>query len=451
MATEYESLTELSTWEVKIAEPTPEPKERPRLVISCSASDKYGLAFCCGALLALRDLHLLDHTAVIVGSGQACLLQTWLMAASRVHGWDKVRAVVPAGEPDPLLAIAGATLSWCVEGHEHVIFWQRLKRLRWSTWMDPWMEDLVVWLQQTYDLKELWRWYCADSGPTAPLMLFGVQIESTFKSIYVSSRNRAVNAMGSHVRVLAHTQITDFDRVLCAAIAPPKRFESGVAVDVCPRRDSPHIKAHAPSTWEMYSGLAVDPLNTAVSNIFYMAEHLDFQPHSHDKERDLGGLPEKDVGQKLLLIDAFTHSPAFDTTGRFEVATRNAACLSQVEVLSAPDEKNERLLCYRRRYVTMHPAEHEHALGGPGGRYTQFTRALTQHIKDTGDDCELTGCDEVWLKRCVAAGYYRTFDAYAPRGVRPQCPLADVDDPWNILDGLFAHIRPVECEMDALD
>lgn len=80
--------------------------------------------------------------------------------------------------------------------------------------------------------------------------------------------------------------------------------------------------------------------------IYFMKERLNVMPHNSDGLSDLGGRKEKDACEKLLLLDAFTWSPGSE---EYEQSTRIQATATHEEVLSAPDEKSERILCYRKR------------------------------------------------------------------------------------------------------
>lgn len=437
------------------------PKERPRLLLSCAAADRYGMAFLCGALVALRDLRLLEHCRVMLSSGQACMLQALLMKVCTTQhgGWyGTVRPPSVATSGDPMHGLVRMVMTWCTTNHEWAMFKARLRRCRWSTWFDPWLEELAEILG---DMDECWAQFhsVGDTSTTAttvniepdPVFFFGAQPYSADepggnKSFYLSTDNHAVNIPRLPVQVAPHNSVTHFSRYLASCVAPTHRLHP---LSVNMRRvNSCHSSvvpegSDVPRVYVVRNGLMVDALNVEAASLAFMQYRLNVMPSGHGLSgfRDLGGAQESDAAEKLLLLDAFSFSPAYYSS-TFDVASRNATMVADTSITGATDERVERLLAYRKGVVQLYTSEQERQLDPTGG-YTAFSSDLFEFVTQSKQYERMTNASEKWLRLCLNAGYYKAYRAYAGYGVYPSPnPLATVDDPYKLHRTLFPSAQP---------
>lgn len=419
--------------------------ERARLVVSLSCVDKYGLGFLCGCLIALRDLKLMRHTRVWAASGQAVLLQAWLQVLTIQRGWDAICTPPTLSEADPLQELVNLVMGWCDTEHELSFLKARLCRCRWSQWLDPWSEELALWLERKYQLGKLWK--KTPLQPQNPLLypvpvwLYGADLANarTAKAFYLSSDTKHIEVPNLSIRTTSRETVgSHFSRFLAASLWHPdlEITVSAVANKTHATRLVPSAST-VPSTWKLSNSLRVDPLNLRVCGTYFMNERLNVLPHTDAMQPDLQGREEEDATQKLLLLDAFTWSPGSEA---YDQSTRLTASVTHEEVLSAADQKKERLLCFRKQYVTLFEGE-ELMMGSEAHYepYRTFAEALKRHIHLVGG-AQLTSVDRNWLELCINAGYYRTFQAYAPRGLIPR-ELIDTNDPYHLRRSLFPRAR----------
>lgn len=426
---------------------------RPRCVLSWSCDDKYGLAFCCGAFVALRDVGVARSLRSVLGSGQACLLQAWLMELTHLAGsW--LSLVEPVSDsksrqPDPLHALVRRTVQWCCRCQEWEIFWSRVGWRRclshgvWYKWLDPWMEELCTLFKEEWGQEKSRELWLSHNNDRDPLFWFGVNVASNDKAVYVSTQDKGVKMPGYGLRVLSRTQVPDFCRLLTSCVSPHTRLPHGLTLDV---RDT-HCDAdgqllEVPVTWGVGTGLLVDPLNTAAAGLLFIQERLAVAPagaHTPDSPYAPEAPDETDRSHKLVLIDAFSHSPSFQTPGVYPQSTKNATFMAHTEVTSAPDKRDERIIAMVSP-IKMY--EGDSLLGGDHdglGPYRKFQQALQDHIrKECSGGAQLTEASLVWVKRCLNAGYWRTLAAFT-KGLHPGPLVSDSDDPYHIYPTLFPH------------
>jgi hypothetical protein len=299
--------------------------------------------------------------------------------------------------------------------------------------MDPWTEELVHSVGEISEVDELWSQTRTETGP---VMLFGVQMGSTSKAMYASNFPVEVNVPNYQVRMLSLDQTTALRRWVVAAVTPAHRFSGGFSVPVsattATRSELVPEGSDLPVTWELRTGLLVDPLNLAAAQHCFMKERLNGLPDPH-------GAAESDSTEKLLLIDAFTHSPSF---GHYSDQIVHSALQAHAEVCSSSDQKHERLLGLRKKFVTMFVGETALRDAEEDNRYRAFQQALVAHMtteRGVGG-VQLTSTTVQWTHLCLNAGYFRTFLAFAPH-LRPEPLVPSAVDPWRLRDYLFPHVR----------
>lgn len=400
--------------------------DRPRLVLSMASDDKYSTAFLTGALLALRDLCLLECVRVVVCNGQASLVWLWQLSDLERYGWKHT-----CRPYENRTHLVDQLLAWCERSQEREMCFNRLRRCDWRQWMDPWTEELVVLLQEAHDTRGLWTDTVRRSGQ--PVVLWAAQKLGSPRALYLSSEDSGIDVNGLGVHVLCRTQVRNLARYLCAGIMPQESRYRELQHRVAVRsKAGSAVLAAKPSEWPLHSGLIVDPLGVKASSMYFMKERLDRLPSGHGRD-DHVRVTEEDRSNKLLLLDAFTGSLPFRR--HHGTATCNAALTDKADATSAADVRDEMIRAYNSSVVSMYPTELTGDLTPDS--YRDFIAALTSHIqKGCRNEGQLTAVQRPWVLRCSRAGYFSTFASFAPPELYPEeQPFGDkfrVSDRWNL-------------------
>lgn len=431
---------------------------RARLVLQLTCSDKYGLMFAAGSLMALRDLDLLVHTRVISGSGLGQYLVALLSyAARRVAQGETSASEVPPSERAwrRLLAVPGASdidyllqhvfvpcLAFCSFNQELELLRRRLCGWKWLRFFSPWAQELSEWLDElsaqmhtTDDVSwhQVLQW-CAPSTYAqehpvtcrTPVLLFNAARRDSTRPVCLSSGRRIPEIHGLLVECGLSSDCDNLASFMAPSLLDLARFGS------CPQQ---WRGAQA----RISSIMDLDPFATEATNVYYTAERCTPLPGGRTL-REAGPGGELRAGEKLLLVDAFSHSPYW--TEHSDAVLQNRCATYIQDICGTGDAKGEKLMAYQQRVVQLYEPLPV-LVGDEPDEFAQSVHRFQQHLASHA--MGLSAGDPTDLRHAANLGYVRTFYAWCEPGdiermpVRHLCPA--IGDDHMFFYGVYGKAR----------
>lgn len=301
---------------------------RSRLVLHMTATDKCGYMFCAGAVLALRDLHMLANTKVISASGMANQLVAQLMDTAhfiahcrkpdwassvvdpRELAWRKLMSPLPNRDEDTLTShFFDKCIKFCAVNQERLLFRHRLHCNQICNWMKPWTHALGEVMDLHYHLyhsrlgtrswQDVWAWNQLSEWSNThaeqalmPVLLFNAACREDEHALVLTTSPRDIT--GPNIPLVVGTPTTTSD--LAHFLAPSLLDDQG-------QREIEHMIEDR--FWHVRHSGVLDPYASEALQQTFLSERLDAFPSGRLRRMEQ---KEVDAGSKLVLIDAYMNS-----------------------------------------------------------------------------------------------------------------------------------------------
>lgn len=360
-------------------------KQPPAGVILLTAADKSGAAFCAGALVALKEIGLLSNARHVVAAGYANLASFFLTRelALAVMSSGKQAAVtndVVAAAWQQLCSLPLADFvervvnplrDACAVSQEDATFVQRLVRP--CDWLSPWRTAFQRVVSRDYAMPgHTTASIEIDENAgcvKAPVFAFTGALERSSERVVFTTSKRAFPTLRIPcVPVLLPSSSGDRLSDICWGLGAPVPF-SGVD-GAFPRSVAAVV----------HNILPVDPLPVSVCDDLYLRSRM---ADTADKSRC------------LVLIDAYSHSPAFFDAS---LAVRSFVDRTRQLLCSAHDSQHETLRLYQRGLAQM---------------YTGYPQQTARDALFASRSCRMASLAALEFEEAANWGYFQTAWQYA--------------------------------------
>jgi hypothetical protein len=403
-----------------------------RLILSLVAEDACGVAFAVGGLCALRQCRLLARVHVAVGSGCGNILLALLIQAAQSCVEEEAltedhtpwSALCDASDENWQRYLIEPALRWCGKNWEYDIHRQQLRSFCSRPFSLPWAHALAyLWDQDMSWPQLITSWARARH---LPVCCFAGALEDDAVSVSLTTDNQCPTADGLDT-AFTLTENTDIHAYLASSLGLAR---SADALPPCAVQCRLAGTSTATTKCVMGGG-NTDALGYSTARMYFIKERMGILPSGSaaacamEEKKSYDG----DPSHKLLLIDAFTESPAHLLHS--EPWTQYQTRQTHQEILSASDTKHESLRAYARGIATMFIPSFAPFLDPDTGPLRLY-HACTPHARP------LVGAPERLLQCCMNWGYWRTWhtfdrDTFDVASALALAPFPASRDPYHLL------------------